>query len=83
MNVKTPADGLMIAERDSGGKPETESKRIRVGEIARELAVSIPTVYAMLRERKIPNIRQGKLFIVSREAFGRWLGTCGMGTDAP
>jgi excisionase family DNA binding protein len=60
-----------------------ESKRITVGEIARELAVSIPTVYAMLRERKIPNIRQGKLFIVSREAFGRWLGTCGMGMDAP
>jgi excisionase family DNA binding protein len=72
-----------ISGRDGGGKSATESKRITVGEIARELAVSIPTVYAMLRERKIPNIRQGKLFIVSREAFGRWLGTCGMDTDTP
>jgi excisionase family DNA binding protein len=58
-----------------------DSKRITVGEIARELAVSIPTIYAMLRDRKIPNIRQGKLYIVSREAFARWLTTCGTGVD--
>jgi len=43
-----------------------------------QLALCIPTVYAMLHEQKIPNIRQGKLFIVSREAFRRWLETCGM-----
>ncbi len=64
-----------------GGLSATESKRITVGEIARELAVSVPTVYAMLHERKIPNVRQGKLYIVSREAFGSWLATCGMGPD--
>jgi excisionase family DNA binding protein len=60
----------------------TESKRITAPEIARELAISVPTVYAMLQARKIPNIRQGKLYIVSREAFGRWLATCGMETEA-
>jgi excisionase family DNA binding protein len=58
-----------------------KSKRIAVSEIALELAVSVPTVYAMLQQRKIPNIRQGKLYIVSREAFGRWLATCGMSPE--
>ena len=53
------------------------SKRITVPEIARELGVCQPTVYAMLRDRKIPSIRQGRLFIVGRESFGRWLSACG------
>jgi excisionase family DNA binding protein len=61
-----------------GGLSVLESKRIKVEEIARDLAVSIPTAYAMLRDHQIPNIRQGKLYIVSREAFQRWLATCGM-----
>jgi excisionase family DNA binding protein len=61
---------------------EQVSKRITVEEIGRELAVSVPTVYAMLKGRKIPNIRQGKLYIVSREAFTRWLATCGTGPEA-
>jgi len=47
-----------------------QSERITVEEIAGELSVSVPTIYAMLKKGKIPNIRQGKLYIVSREAVG-------------
>jgi excisionase family DNA binding protein len=56
---------------------KTESARITPGEVAEMLSVSRPTAYNMLRSGTIPCIRQGRLFIIGRQAFARWLANCG------
>jgi excisionase family DNA binding protein len=53
-------------------------KRISADEIATELDLDRKTVYQMLKQGMIPNIRAGRLFIVSRVAYERWLETCGI-----
>jgi excisionase family DNA binding protein len=54
------------------------SRRISADEIAAELDLDRRTVYQMLKRGTIPNIRSGRIFIVSRIAYERWLETCGM-----
>jgi len=50
---------------------------ITVPEISERLGICEETIYGMLRDRKIPNIRYGRRFIVSRTAFERWEATIG------
>jgi len=45
---------------------------ITVPEISERLGICEETIYEMLRDRKIPNIRYGRRFIISRAAFERW-----------
>ena len=45
---------------------------ITVPEISERLGICEETIYDMLRSRKIPNIRYGRRFIISRAAFERW-----------
>jgi excisionase family DNA binding protein len=46
-----------------------------VEELARELGVSRHLVYTGLRKGKIPHIRLGKRFVISRAAIANWLAT--------
>jgi excisionase family DNA binding protein len=52
----------------------TQSVRttITVPEMAQRIGVCEPKVRALLRDGVIPNIRHGRLYIVSRYAFERW-----------
>lgn len=45
---------------------------IKVPEIAARLGVCEPTVRDLLRRQIIPNVRYGRIWIVSRTAFERW-----------
>ena len=50
---------------------------ITVPEISERLGICEETIYDMLRNRKIPNIRYGRRFIISRSAYERWEATIG------
>jgi len=50
---------------------------ITVPEISERLGICEETVYEMLRDQAIPNIRYGRRFIISRKAYERWEATIG------
>jgi excisionase family DNA binding protein len=50
---------------------------ITVREISERLGICEETVYEMLRDQAIPNIRYGRRFIISRAAYERWESTIG------
>jgi excisionase family DNA binding protein len=50
---------------------------ITVPEISERLGICEETVYDMLRDGSIPNIRYGRRFIISRVAYERWESTIG------
>jgi len=50
---------------------------IPVPEISERLGICEETVYEMLRDQAIPNIRFGRRFIISRAAYERWEATIG------
>ena len=50
---------------------------IGVSEISERLGICEETVYAMLKDGAIPNIRYGRRFIISRAAYERWEGAIG------
>ena len=50
---------------------------ITAPQIAKRLGICIDSVYALLKNRTIPNIRYGHRFIISRAAFERWESTIG------
>lgn len=49
-----------------------------VAELMELLGVGRPTVYALLRQGKIPSIRSGKKFVVPRAAFHRVMENAGL-----
>jgi len=52
--------------------------RITVPEIAKRLGIGRQAVYAMLEQGKMPGIRLGRRWIVTRTAYEQWERTCGM-----
>ena len=50
---------------------------ITVPEISERLGICEETVYDMVRNHVIPNIRHGHRFIISRVAYERWEATIG------
>jgi excisionase family DNA binding protein len=52
--------------------------RLSVAEIASRLEVGKLAVYRMLEEGKLPGIRIGNRWLVTRLAFERWERECGM-----
>lgn len=56
---------------------------ISVPEISERLGVCEETVYEMLRDRAIPNMRYGRRFIISRFAYERWEASIGETISAP
>lgn len=50
---------------------------ISVPEIAERLGICEDTIYEMLKNKEIPNIRHKRKYIVSRAAFERWEQTIG------
>lgn len=50
---------------------------ITVREISERLGICEETVYDMLRDQAIPNIRYGRRFIISLVAYERWESTIG------
>ena len=69
----TPSPHSINQIRDMRG-----SSRLTVDEIARDLAINRDTVYDMLKRKQIPGIRAGRIWIITRHAYGRWKETCGM-----
>ena len=59
----------------SPGRPR--STYASVAELADELRLSRGTVYAALRDGRIPALRVGKKYILSRAAIAEWLRTAG------
>ena len=57
-------------ERKDSAAPQHTT--ITVPEIADRLDVCEETVYALLKVQKIPNIRHGRRFIISRAAYEQW-----------
>ena len=55
---------------------------VTVREISERLGICEETVYDMLRGQVIPNIRYGRRFIISRDAYQRWEASIGE-TKAP
>jgi excisionase family DNA binding protein len=58
------------------GEPEQHTT-ITIPGIADRLDVCEETVYDMLKQHEIPNIRHGRRFIVSRAAYEKWEATIG------
>ena len=56
---------------------EAQRKRVPIPEIAVDLGVSVNTVYEYLRQGTIPHVKLGKLYIVPRTAYDKWLETAG------
>ena len=56
---------------------------ITVPEISERLGVCEETVYEMLRDRSIPNLRYGRRFIISRFAYERWEASIGETVPSP
>jgi excisionase family DNA binding protein len=56
---------------------------IIVPEIVERLGVCEETVYEMLRNHEIPNIRHGHRFIISRAAYQHWEATIGEAPQEP
>jgi excisionase family DNA binding protein len=56
----------------------TPSSRISIPEIAGRLSLGRMAVYQLLESRKIPAIRLGRRWIVTRYAYEQWERTCGM-----
>ena len=52
--------------------------RVTVEEITHDLGLGRITVYKMLAERVIPNIRVGRAYLVTRHAYEEWKKTVGM-----
>lgn len=55
---------------------------ITVPEISKRLGICEETIYEMLHNHEIPNIRHGHRFIVSRAAYERWEATIGEGVPS-
>ena len=56
---------------------------ITVPEISERLGICEESVYAMLKDGAIPNIRYGRRFIISRVAYERWEATIGEAAKQP
>jgi excisionase family DNA binding protein len=56
--------------------------RLSVNEIARSLGIGRLSVYRLLEEGRLPGIRIGRRWLVTRDAFENWLRTCGVRNDA-
>ena len=57
------------------------NNRITVIEIAKHLAIGRLAVYGLLESGKLPGIRHGRRWIVTRQAFESWERTCGQGSS--
>lgn len=51
--------------------------RLTVQEICADLGIGRPKAYEMLEARIIPNMRVGRTYIVTRNAYEQWKKTCG------
>ncbi len=56
---------------------------LTIREISRRLGICEETVYRMLKDGAIPNLRYGRRFIVSRAAFERWEAAIGEAVPIP
>jgi excisionase family DNA binding protein len=52
---------------------EGRSRFLRVGDVAVELGVSRCRAYGMVREGRIPHVRQGRAIRIPAEAFEHWM----------
>ena len=53
------------------------SSRIKVVEIARRLGIGKMAVYQLLESHIIPGIRNGRRWLITRQAYEHWEQTCG------
>ncbi len=72
-----------VLQFDAGGvstsiPAEPASSRMSVTEIARRLSIGRLAVYALLEQGKMPGIRLGRRWIITRHAYEHWVRTCGM-----
>ena len=54
-----------------------QPQRLTVDQIAKDLRIGRSKVYEMLEARIIPNIRVGRTWIVTRNAYDLWKRNCG------
>ena len=49
------------------------TKTITPREISQETGICVPIVYRELRNGNIPNVKCGDRYVISRDAYRRWL----------
>ncbi|MGD0500722.1 MAG: excisionase family DNA-binding protein [Bryobacteraceae bacterium] len=52
--------------------------RLSVAEIASRLAIGKMSVYSMLEDGRLPGIRIGKRWLITRLAYEQWERNCGL-----
>lgn len=55
-----------------------ERTTLTVVEVGRLLGVSRPKLMQLLRDGVVPNVKHGRKYIITRQAFERWQGECGL-----
>lgn len=68
-NICKKGESALMAERTA---------RVTVREISQDLGISSLRVRVLLRDSVIPNVRLGRDFLVTREAYEQWKRTCGV-----
>jgi excisionase family DNA binding protein len=54
-----------------------KSSRVTVTEICTDLQLGRQRVYKLLELKVIPNVRTGRTWLVTRNAYQAWKSTCG------
>ena len=58
---------------DNGIRSSSCASIMSVRDVAEELNVSMPTAYGLVQQEDFPAVKVGRKYLVSREAFLRWL----------
>ena len=63
---------IMSSEKQ-GGKAMTEKSVMSVQELARQMGISLPKAYELVKEPGFPTIRIGTRILIPTEGFRDWL----------
>ena len=62
-----------MSSEKQGGKVMTEKSVMSVQELARQMGISLPKAYELVKEPGFPTIRIGTRILIPTEGFRDWL----------
>lgn len=68
----------LTTQKPVGARRGKSENRLSVDEVAKHLGLGQQAVYAMLEQGKMPGIRVGRRWIITRLAYEKWEQSCGM-----
>jgi excisionase family DNA binding protein len=81
--IREESRGGQVGQKGEVTRPDGVRTTIKAPEISQRLGVCEPTVRDLLRKQIIPNVRYGRIWIVSRNAFERWEQNIGVNPGKP